>query len=629
MQLPQLLLLSDAKMRNKILSGILCSVITLMLSLSIIPLRAECSEYTADDIQSVIGGIVDYKLRQAGCGSVQEWLGSECAEGAGRTSDWYVIALSQDGYTDLSAYESSLRSYLDNNTVASATSREKYALALCAAGSSDCYISDILDSSIGEQGMMSWIYGLHVLNNGYTCHNFTKDSVVDTILSMQYDDGGWALFGRYGDIDVTAMTVQALAPNCGRSDVADAVDRALDFMSRRQEDNGGYQSFGTPNPESAAQVLTALSALGIDCRYDDRFIKNGNNVIDGITAYQLSDGSFCHAMGGDSNETATVQSMYSLIAFKRMEEGRSPLLILDNCSLHRQDAHENDNSVEHNDDNVNNNAENHTNAQTTAANKGTDAKATVSTAKISVTTVSSKTTISSKTAVITSTVISSASDAKISATTIVQQSNKHKNYKPAVILIIIGSAAVIALIMLIIGKRNYKNFIFLAIVAGAAVIIVLVTDISSPEEYYSGKKKHKENAIGTVTIEIRCDTIAGKSNSEYIPEDGVILAPTAFDIEAGDTVFDILTEAAQTYGIQVENTGSSGGSHGMIYIAGINYIYEFDFGDLSGWVYHVNGITPSRNCGEYVLSDGDKIEWLYTCELGHDLDEVYENEEVF
>ena len=116
----------------------------------------------------------------------------------------------------------------------------------------------------------------------------------------------------------------------------------------------------------------------------------------------------------------------------------------------------------------------------------------------------------------------------------------------------------------------------------------------------------------------------GSGIPEHIPEDGVILAPTAFDIESGDTVFDILTEAAQTYGIQVENKGSAGSSHGMVYISGINYIYEFDFGDLSGWVYHVNGITPSRNCGEYVLSDGDRIEWLYTCEVGHDLNEVYE-----
>ena len=99
---------------------------------------------------------------------------------------------------------------------------------------------------------------------------------------------------------------------------------------------------------------------------------------------------------------------------------------------------------------------------------------------------------------------------------------------------------------------------------------------------------------------------------------------TDFDIEAGDTVFDILTEAAQTYGIQMENKGSAGSAHGMVYISGINYIYEMEYGDLSGWVYHVNGITPSRNCGEYVLSDGDEIQWLYTCELGHDLNEVYE-----
>lgn len=595
-----------------------------MLGLSLVPLKAECCEYTADDIESVIGGIVDYKLRQAGCVSADEWLRSEGAEGAGRSTDWYVIALSQDGYTDLSAYENSLKSYLAGNNIASATSREKYALALCAAGSSDSYISDILDSSIGEQGMMSWIYGLHVLNNGYTCHNFTKDSVVDTLLSMQYDDGGWALFGSYGDIDVTAMTVQALAPNCGRSDVSEAVDRALDFMSSRQEDNGGYQSFGTPNPESAAQVLTALSALGIDCRYDDRFIKNGNNVIDGITAYQLSDGSFCHAMGGESNETATVQSLYSLIAFKRMTEGRSPLLVLDNNALHRQsqpDTHEDTHSDGHHDNSNAGNTDN-SNTRTTAAKSVTAAK--TSSVKTTVTSAAAttKTTSSEKTDAVTTTVTVKTSHTQLTVTTIASSTNKHKNYKPTVILIIVGAAVVIAVIIFIIGKRNYKNFIFLALVTGAAVVIVLVTNISSPEEYYSGEKKHKENAIGTVTMEIRCDTIAGKA--ENIPADGVILAPTAFDIEAGDTVFDILTEAAQTYGIQVENTGSSGGSHGMVYIAGINYIYEFDFGDLSGWVYHVNGITPSRNCGEYVLSDGDKIEWLYTCELGHDLDEVYE-----
>jgi hypothetical protein len=54
----------------------------------------------------------------------------------------------------------------------------------------------------------------------------------------------------------------------------------------------------------------------------------------------------------------------------------------------------------------------------------------------------------------------------------------------------------------------------------------------------------------------------------------------------------------------------------MAYISGINYIYEFDFGDLSGWTYTVNGKTPSVGASQYTLKDGDVIEWKYTLTLG-------------
>ena len=599
-------------MRNKAHISFLCIVMTLFLSLGCVPMEAQCSEHTAEEVADLIGGIVDYKLSQCGAGSIEEWLGGSIAEGAGTTSDWYALALSQYGYSDLSAYERALTEYLSGNNVLSATSREKYALGLAAAGSRNSYVTDILDSSIGEQGMMSWIYGLHVLNNGYTCTKFTSDSVVDTILSLQYPDGGWALFGEYGDIDVTAMTVQALAPHTGRDDVSGAVDRALDFLSAKQKDNGGYESFGTPNPESTSQVLTAVSALGIDCRYDDRFIKDGHDLIDGIVEYRLPDGSFCHTHSGGTNETATVQAFYSFIAFERMTEGRSPLLVLDNRVLpHDTEEHTADSQPEV--------------RQTTTAPQ-TEGR-TVSSARTGTVTTSAKTTST------TSLSTSASAAAKTSAVTVtgttalttekLSPSNRTKgSAKPAVIIVIIGSAAVISLIIFILGKRSPKNFLFIAVIAGAAVIVVLLTDIRSADEYYSGGKKDKDSVAGTVTMEIRCNTIAGKA--EHIPADGVILPPTAFDFESGETVFDILTEAAQTYGIQVENRGSAGGAHGMVYIAGINYIYEYDFGDLSGWVYHVNGITPSRGCGEYELSDGDRIEWLYTCEIGHDLDEVYE-----
>ena len=154
-------------MRNKVLSGLLCVLLTFLLTPCLVPFKAACRDYTVDEVNDLIGGIVDYKLSQAGAGSVEEWLSGEIAAGAGSTTDWYAITLSQCGYTDMSAYEHSLLNYLGSNNVLNASTREKYALALCAAGSRNSYISDILDGSIGQQGMMSWIYGLHILNNGY------------------------------------------------------------------------------------------------------------------------------------------------------------------------------------------------------------------------------------------------------------------------------------------------------------------------------------------------------------------------------------------------------------------------------------------------------------------------------
>ena len=188
-------------------------------------------------------------------------------------------------------------------------------------------------------------------------------------------------------------------------------------------------------------------------------------------------------------------------------------------------------------------------------------------------------------------------------------------YKPVVSLILVGLGGIVCLIFFIIGKRHIKNFIAIAVLTGLGVMIVLMTDFQSADHYYNGQNAVKENSVGTVTMTIRCDTIVGKSDSEYIPADGVILETTEFAIEEGDSAYDILTEAAKAYHIQVENAGQ----WDMVYIAGINYLYEFDFGDLSGWIYHVNGSAPSVGCGEYILQDGDRIEWLYTCDLGNDL----------
>ena len=61
------------------------------------------------------------------------------------------------------------------------------------------------------------------------------------------------------------------------------------------------------------------------------------------------------------------------------------------------------------------------------------------------------------------------------------------------------------------------------------------------------------------------------TDEKYIPSDGVILDTTTFDIEEGDTAYDILTAGARVYGISID-VSSIG------YVSGIGYIYELAFG---------------------------------------------------
>ena len=125
----------------------------------------------------------------------------------------------------------------------------------------------------------------------------------------------------------------------------------------------------------------------------------------------------------------------------------------------------------------------------------------------------------------------------------------------------------------------------------------------------------------TVTISIRCDTAVNIGMAKeakwagIVPESGCILDTTKVAFEDGDTVFDVLCDVRDTYKLQMQYKGSNGGQ----YIQGINNLYEFDGGRWSGWMYCVNDWYPNYGCGQYVVKNGDVIEWNYTCDLGKDL----------
>lgn len=126
----------------------------------------------------------------------------------------------------------------------------------------------------------------------------------------------------------------------------------------------------------------------------------------------------------------------------------------------------------------------------------------------------------------------------------------------------------------------------------------------------------------TVTLTIRCDTAVNNGmhlESKWagiVPASGCILDTTTFEIEDGDTVFDVLCQARDKFKLHMQYKGAGSG----IYVEGINNLYEFDGGRWSGWMYCVNDWYPNYGCGVYYLQPGDVIEWNYTCDLGCDLE---------
>lgn len=150
-------------MKNKLFAGILCLLTICTLIVGAVPVTAESKANTVGEAQTLVDGIVDFKLKQSGAGSIQDWINGSLSGDAGATSEWYILALSQSGSYDFSAYQAALKNYLANNEVYSASSRQKYAFALISTGSTDSYIAEVLENSIGQQGVMSWVYGLHLL----------------------------------------------------------------------------------------------------------------------------------------------------------------------------------------------------------------------------------------------------------------------------------------------------------------------------------------------------------------------------------------------------------------------------------------------------------------------------------
>ena len=154
----------------------------------------------------------------------------------------------------------------------------------------------------------------------------TRDGYVDYILNAELPGGGWSFAGGDAETDITAMAVQALAPYAD-GEAASAVDAALAWLAAQMTEEGLFAYWGQPSAESSAQVVIALCSLGIDPAEDERFAKNGTNVLEALcNTYRRADGSYAHTPEDERGDfMATEQVMLAFTALWKLRSGAGRL----------------------------------------------------------------------------------------------------------------------------------------------------------------------------------------------------------------------------------------------------------------------------------------------------------------
>lgn len=243
-----------------------------------------------------------------------------------------------------------LRAPDDKNTPV-ITDNERIILALTAIGKDPANVGgknllkalqnkDIMKvTDTSNTDINGLVMGLLALNS----RNYTSDTswLVQAVLEQQNKDGSWSASADtkpVGDVDMTAMVLQALAPyhkDGGNETVNTAVEKALNWLS------GKYRS-GYDSSESCAQVVIALSALNLDANTDARFTKTVEgktlSVLGNLLQYRVAEnGGFKHQFADKAvNEMATEQALCAMAAYARFTEKANALYdMTDAACAHR------------------------------------------------------------------------------------------------------------------------------------------------------------------------------------------------------------------------------------------------------------------------------------------------------
>ena len=281
-------------------------------------------------------------------GDFMATLGTPTVNSTG--GEWMVIGLARSGRPVPAGYYDNVVEYVkakaDANErlhPAKVTDNARVILALTSIGKDVTNVGGHnllkgLDNMayVQTQGINGPIFTLIALDshNYPTMGDVTREKLIQAILDAQLPGGGWTLSGNDADPDMTAMAIQSLAPYYKTNEtVKAAVDKALEALSALQRSDGGFGSWGTVNSESCAQVIVALTALGLDPTCDSRFVKNGKTPLDALAGFYVTGGGFRHTANGDLDGMATEQGYYALAAYYRFANAQTRLYDMSDVAI--------------------------------------------------------------------------------------------------------------------------------------------------------------------------------------------------------------------------------------------------------------------------------------------------------
>lgn len=263
--------------------------------------------------------------------------------------DWTVIALARSGYPAAKSWFDGYLARAEAYVVEKQgvlhqrkyTEYSRVILALTAAGASPEAIGgyDLLEKlydfdAVTRQGINGCAYALLALDSGaYAAPEGLRQQYVEFLLERELEGGGFALSGVVADPDVSAIVLQALAPYQAQEAVSTAAERAFARLSALQQEDGSFMSYGVKCSESAAQVILALDAWGLDFN-DSRFVKNGGSVTDSLLTFWRQGAGFVHTEEGDGSITivSCEQGLLALSAIHRRNQGRGSLYTMTDVS---------------------------------------------------------------------------------------------------------------------------------------------------------------------------------------------------------------------------------------------------------------------------------------------------------